>query len=297
MDDLQLEKWKKAGRLAAECLEYGRGLVKEGASLIEVSDKVEQKIFELGGKPAFPVQISFNETAAHNCASPDDKREFKQGDLIKLDVGVHIDGCIGDNAVTINLGDYNELVKASVEARDSAIRISRPGITLAEIGAEIERTIKSYGFNPVKNLSGHGLDAYGVHTHPTIPNFDNKDKFQLKQGQVVAIEPFATTGEGFIYEISEAEVFQLIVRRPVRTGFVRDILRDVEAFEGLPFAVRWLAKKHSANKVNYAMKELTKQGIIRAYPPLVERTKGYVSQSEHSVYVDEKAVVLTKVLD
>ncbi len=294
MEEAELEKWKKAGRLAAECLEYGKGLIKEGAMLVEVSDKIEQKIFELGGKPAFPVQISFNETAAHNCAKFDDKREFKSGDLLKLDVGVQIDGCIGDTALTVNLGDYDEMVRASVEARDNAIKIIRPEITLAEIGAEIERTIKSYGFNPVRNLSGHGLGVFGIHTHPTIPNFDNSDKFRLKQGQTIAIEPFATTGEGFIYETSEAEVFQLASRHPVRTGFVRDILKGIETFEGLPFAARWLAKKHSMNKVNYAMKELTKQGIIRAYPPLVERTKGFVSQSEHSVYVDEKAVVLTR---
>src|SRR3989344_8274742 len=114
-----LSEWKKAGEIAAEAREYGKTLIKENASLLDVTEKIEKKIFQLKGKPAFPVQISLNSTAAHYNALVDDKTII-WNDVAKLDIGVHVNGCIGDTAVTVCLNkEYNELAKASEKALEN----------------------------------------------------------------------------------------------------------------------------------------------------------------------------------
>src|SRR3989344_1928475 len=284
----------KAGRISAEVLEYGKGLIKKGASLLEVTEKIEKKIFDLGAKPAFPVQISCDHIAAHFCPEQDDRTIF-ENQVVSLDLGVHVDGCIGDNAYTIDLsGKYSDLVKAAQKALDEALKIAQVGTTLGEVGAIIQETISSYGFAPVKNLSGHGLGIYDVHTKPTVPNFNNHDKTKIQNGMVFAIEPFATTGAGVVQEAGIPTVFSFAQKRPVRSPITREVIMEIAGYEGLPFCSRWLVRKFGA-KANFALRELMQYDIIKSYPPLVEANKGIVSQAEHSVLVDDnKVIVLTK---
>src|SRR3989344_1668592 len=113
MDESTKQNYIKAGRISAEALEYGKSLIKKGNSLLETTELIEKKIYELGGKPAFPVQISCNEIAAHFCVDDDEKAVFDE-QVVSLDLGVHVDGAIGDNAYTIDLsGKYDDLVKAA----------------------------------------------------------------------------------------------------------------------------------------------------------------------------------------
>jgi len=294
MDAETLAKYKKAGKIAAEALEYGKGLIKKGALLVDIADKIEKKIFELKAEPAFPVQLSLNETAAHYCPDMDDKTVLED-QLVCLDIGVHIDGFIGDNACTVDLSNSNDdLVNASKKALEDAGKILKPGIKLREIGKVIEETISSFGFNPVRNLSGHGLEQYNVHTTPTIPNFDNKDETKLEAG-VIAIEPFATNGDGMIGEKGIANVFSLVVKKPVRVRFMRNMLMEINKYNKMPFTKRWLYKKFSPAKINFALTQFNNLGIIKEYPPLVEKSNGLVSQAENSFLIDDEVVVLTKV--
>ena len=288
-----LDKYIKAGKIASEAREYGKSLIKVGASLLEVSDKIEKKILELGGKLAFPAQISLNDVAAHNCADPDDKTTFKKGDLCKLDIGVHIDGYVADTACSVDLGDNNDLVKASEDALNEALKIIKPGVTLAEIGETIKNAISKYNLSPIKNLSGHGLDRFVIHGPPTIPNFNTHDDTKLEEDQVIAIEPFATDGMGMIYEGDRANIFSLIEKKPVRSNITREILKEIEQFEGLPFTTRWLTKKFPLFKVNFALRELLQIESIRKYPPLPEKNHGLVSQAEHTIIVKDKPIITT----
>ena len=284
MDKEIEEKYLKAGKIAAEALKFGKELVKPGVLVVEVLDKIEAKILELGGEIAFPAQISLNETAAHYCPLLGDETKFKDR-LVKIDVGVHIDGHIADTALTVDLsGKYSELVKASAEALDKALSIIKPGLAIGEIGRVIHETISGHGFSPIKNLSGHGLGEYDVHTKPTIPNFDTGDERILEEGMVFAVEPFASTGKGVVYESGEAGVFMLVAKRPVRSPIAREVLKEIETYQGLPFAKRWLQKKFGA-KVGFAFRELNQFGCLKAFPPLVDEGKGMVSQAEHSVMV------------
>ncbi|MBI2657631.1 type II methionyl aminopeptidase [Candidatus Woesearchaeota archaeon] len=295
MEEEVKNNYIKAGKISAEALEYGKSLIKKGNSLLDATELIEKKILELGGRPAFPVQFSCNEIAAHFCAEDDDKTIFGE-QVVSLDLGVHVDGAIGDNAYTIDLsGRYDELVKAAQKALEEALKIINVGTELREIGKVINDTIRGYGYNPVRNLSGHGLNLYNIHDKPTIPNIDDGNKTKLQKGMAFAVEPFATTGSGVVVEKGLPAVFMLEHPRNVRSPITREILGEIASYDGLPFGKRWLTRKFGA-KANFALRELIQLGMIRLFPPLVESSKGIVTQAEHSVLIDDggEIIVLTK---
>lgn len=290
-----IKKILLAGKIAAECLEYGRTLIKPGVKLLDVAEKVEQKIISLGALPAFPVNISMNDIAAHYTPIPDDKLIFND-EVIKLDVGAHVDGFIGDNALTIDLsGKYSELVTASRKALDNSLKVVRVGAELCEIGQVIEETILKFGFRPVKNLSGHGLGKFEQHSGINIPNYNNHDRIKLERGQLIAIEPFATDGVGLIHERGSPLIFAQILRKPVRSQITREFLNLITPCQGLPFAPRWFSSKISLPKMNFAIKDLDNLGMLHSYAPLVEKNSGIVSQAEHSVFVDDSVKITTRI--
>ena len=290
----ELEDWKKACKISAQALEYGKCLIKKGNNLLDVAKKTDEKIISLGGEIAFPSQISMNQIAAHFCPTKNNNPVF-DNQIMKLDVGAHVNGFIGDNACTVDLsGENNELVRASREALNNAIKIIKPGITLAEIGRTIQETIMDFGFSPVRNLSGHGLGKFEIHTKPTVPNYDNGDETEIKKGDIFAIEPFATNGYGAVIETSNPTVFSFIQKKPVRDMTTRQVLKEIENYNGLPFAKWWLEEKFPLFRVNLALRQLENLGVIKGYPPLADRDNGLVSQAEHTILVEEKAIILTK---
>jgi methionyl aminopeptidase len=286
----EIDKLKQAGKITAQVREYGKGLVKKGASMVDVLDNIEEKISKLGGDTAFPAQISCNHIAAHYCPDEEDKTVFSD-QLVCLDVGVHVDGFIGDTAVTIDLSrNHTELVRASEEALTAAIQTVKVGATLSSIGKAIQDKIQQYGYSPVRNLSGHGLGNYQVHTKPSIPNFENNDPTQIKKGMVFAIEPFASTGAGIIEETGIATVFELINKKPVRNIITRQVLNYIENYKNLPFTTRWLTRKFGL-KAKFALKEMQQMGMLHPHPPLADKQKGMISQAEHTILVDDDGTV------
>jgi len=290
-----IEKWKKACSISAAALNHGIKLIKKGSSVLEVCDAVDAKIIELGAKPSFPAQISLDHTAAHYCCPHDDKTML-ENQVAKLDCGAHIDGIPGDNAATVDLsGNNSDLVKASRNALEAAIKLVKPGVKLSEIGEVIQSEITSLGFSPIRNLSGHGIAKFELHTKPTVPNFNNNDPTELVADQIIAIEPFATTGEGIVIEATSAEVFMQTDHKPVRDMTARKILAEIETYENLPFAKRWLIKKFPPIKVELALRQLQQLDAVKGYPPLVEKARGLVSQAENTVLVtDSGCEILTK---
>jgi methionyl aminopeptidase len=285
-----MKDWIKAGEITAKAREYGVKLIKVGASHREVTEKIEKKIEELGGKTAFPVQMSVNGTAAHYTALLNKDLKFKEGDLVKLDLGVHINGAIGDSAVTVDLGDNSKLVKASQNALKAALDIVKPGVKIREIGRVIHEEITSLNFSPIRNLGGHGLSKWEIHSSPSIPNFDNGDSTKLGKGQVIAIEPFASNGDGLVIEGNPSEIYNLVQEKNIRNQAGRNILRSIkEEYKTLPFAKRFLLSKFNKLQLTTGLLALKREGILHEYPILVERRKdSMVSQAEHTIIVGEQ---------
>ncbi|MDK2796154.1 MAG: methionyl aminopeptidase [Archaeoglobaceae archaeon] len=283
MDDEALEKTLKAGEILKEVSKYLEEKVVVGAKLIEVAEFVENKIVELGALPAFPCNISINSDAAHFTPAKNDERVFKKGDLVKIDIGAHIDGYIADMAISIDLGDHSELIKASKEAVFNAIDAVKAGVDTAKLGKIIEDTIKGYGFKPVVNLTGHGLLPYIAHAPPSIYNYATQRGVELEEGMVIAIEPFVTDGVGRVSERGECEIYSLLNPKPVRLKLLRDLLSEIsEKYRTLPFAKRWLTKAPEI-----FISKLVREGVLREYPVLSEVSGGLVSQWEHTVIVEK----------
>lgn len=291
------QDWIKAGSIASEVREYSKTLIKPGAKLLDIANKIEDKIRELGAVPAFPVNLSSNEVAAHYTPAYNDETVLDK-QVLKTDIGVCYNGAIGDTAYTIDLsGKYGKLVEASKAACEAAIKACRIGATLGEIGRAIEETIKGYGFNPIKNLSGHGLSEYNIHDEPSIPNYDNGSEAKLKKGDIIAIEPFATNGGGRIREGSYPEIYCEISDKPIRDINARKIFEEIRKFKDLPFSTRDLVKKFPPPKVLLALRRLRLNNNLESYAPLPEASGGIVSQHEESLLIDDEVVVLTKVLE
>ncbi|MCX6776844.1 MAG: type II methionyl aminopeptidase [Candidatus Micrarchaeota archaeon] len=293
-----IEKYEKACKIAFEVLQETKSLIRPGAKLLEIAEAAEAKIREKGAKPAFPANISINEVAAHFTPEDDSTAVLGEKDIVKLDVGVHVDGFIGDNALTVDLSNENgKLVEAAEKALDAAICTIRSGVKIGDVGAEVEAAIKGYGYKPIENLTGHSLGEYELHAGVEIPNIGNKDPTQLSEGMVIAIEPFATNGEGRVSESPDVEIFSFSEKIPVRMRESRRLLNYAEEnFRTLPFAERWLYKDfHSKLLLHAALKELVFSTALKQYPILKESGKGLVSQAEVTVVVEKDAArVLTK---
>jgi methionyl aminopeptidase len=285
----QYEKCREAGEILAQVRDEAAERVEVGVSHLEVAEWAEDKIRELGGEPAFPVNISIDEEAAHATPERGDESTFGE-EMVNLDIGVHVDGWLADTAVTVDLSGQDELAAASAEALDAALEVAGPGVDVGQIGAAVEDVIEGYGFNPVVNLTGHGLGHWEQHTAPNIPNREVAQGATLSPGDVVAIEPFATDGRGKVQEGSSEEIFALEREGNIRDRTARQVLDQVtEEFKTLPFAARWL----DSPRAKMALRRLKQQDMVHGYPVLKEQAGTFVSQKEHTVIVTDDGVDVT----
>jgi methionyl aminopeptidase len=287
---------REAGRIAAAARELGARLIVAGARVLDVCVAVEDEIARRGGRPAFPTQSSRNEVAAHYCPPPGDETRYADGDLAKLDLGVHVDGYVVDTALSVCVGARPEalrLVEATRAGLDAAIAAAGPGVAVRELSAAIEGAIRGRGLQPVRNIGGHGVGRWAVHCPPPIPNVPDESSIRLAPGSVVAIEPFATAGSGLVFERGKAEVFRLDPRHPGDGAVDRHVFEMLRSFRGLPFARRQLDGL-PAGALDEALTILALVGALQAYAPLVETAGRPVAQTEHTLLIrDDGVEVLT----
>jgi methionyl aminopeptidase len=283
-----LDRWRRAGQIGAAARELGVRLAVPGASRREIADSIEALIRSKGAEPSFPANLSRNNEAAHYTPSPDDNAILETGDVVKIDVGAHIDGAISDTAITVEVGgghQFERLIRASREGLEAGIAQVRPGVSVDEIGRAVERAIHALGFKPVENLTGHTIEPYLLHAGTSVPNVGGLSNVRLEEGQVVAIEPFATNGAGAI----ENGAFGNIVRFRGDPG-PRDVqvAKMFERFRTLPFTARWLDDRER-DTLRAARRSL------QVYPVFMEQGHGTVAQAEHTVLVVADGVeVLTR---
>jgi len=279
-----VEKHREAGDILTTVMNEAREMVEPGATHLDVATSAEERITELGGGIAFPVNISIDEEASHATPEADDDATFGEDDMVCLDIGVHVDGYIADAAVTVDFSGNDEMVEAAEEALEAAVDEVAAGVEVGVVGQAIENVIDGYGYSPVLNLSGHGLGHYDAHTGPSIPNRGVERSTELEAGQVVAIEPFVTDGSGKVGEGRHEQIFELQEERSVRDRAARQALEQISSeFDGLPFAERWL----DTPRPSMALRRLKTDGAIKGYPVLQEDDGQLVSQAEHSLIVTE----------
>lgn len=290
------ENYIKAGKIASEVREYARTQDHTGRTLSEICNDVENEIIKKGGEPAFPVNVSLNDIAAHYTAEPNDPTVVKNTDVLKIDVGVHIDGYIADTAVTVSYDSkYQDLIDIAQRALDEAIGIARSNTRVSDIGRIIEKTITKYGCKPIQNLSGHSLERYTIHAGQSIPNiWTIGHSFNLSVNNVYAIEPFVTTkdGQGIVYEGKVKNIFGIASRKRTKDQRADEFLGYLwNKFKTLPFALRWIVKDYEEKEALSLLGTLLKKKNVHAYPILVEGSNRIVVQAEHTIIPQESSTI------
>ncbi|MEK6978619.1 MAG: type II methionyl aminopeptidase [Candidatus Micrarchaeota archaeon] len=298
--EASLSEFEEAGKIASRVREDSKKLIMIGEPLLDIAETVEQMINDEGAEMAFPVNISINEIAAHYTPEFDCTRTLEENSIVKIDLGTYLNGAIADTAYTIDLSDdgrHDSLVKASEEALAAALGAIKPGANVGDIGGIIEEKIRARGFKPISNLTGHMIKTNELHAGVEIPNIKTNDNYEFQVGDIFAVEPFATTGSGFVTDLEQVEIFGLYIPHQVRMRQSRKILQYIlENFGVMPFAERWVRKNpefKSKLLVSAALKEMLEAQIIRGYPVLRDGGNGLVSQAEHTVIVTENGNKIT----
>jgi len=298
-DEEAIEKFKFSGKILRETREEIKRFVREDMPIIKVCEKAERLIREKGGKPAFPCNVSINEIAAHYTSPPNDNRRIPERSIVKVDIGVHLDGYVTDTAVTISFNpEYRSLVETAKQALKTAINNIHAGISTSKLGGIIEKTIKSRGFKPISNLTGHQVGRYLVHAGTSLPNVSQVLSFsKIKLGRVYAIEPFVTLPNaiGKVENGEEVTIFRFLKRRALKGSYARQVLKYVEEnFRTLPFAERWVQDVVPIEFHREAFQELLSSRSLMGYPIFIEASRNPVAQAEHTVLiVEDGCVILT----
>jgi len=274
-----IDRWREAARIAGKARELGIRLAVPGARLREVAEAVEAFIRSEGALPAFPANLSRNDEAAHFTPAPDDTHALAAGDLLKVDVGAHLDGAIADTADTVEVGDthrYDHLILAAREGREAGIAAVRPGGRVDDVSRAVAQAIRARGLKPVVDLTGHSIERYLLHAGKSIPNVPGASSATLEEGEVIAIEPFATNGMG---SIGNGPFGNIVRFRRDPGGTDPELAALFSRFRTLPFTARWLTTTEEQAALKRARR------LLQTYPVFVERGHGLVAQAEHTVLV------------
>ena len=304
-----IESYIKSGKLASRIRDEASKMIKEGTLVIDLVEYVESEILKSGAQIAFPCNVSLNEVAAHYTSPAGDKTMIHAGDMVKLDLGAMIDGYISDTAITViadgNIDEnytqdeinlHEEIVEASAAGLEAAIATARAGIEVSKIGAAVHEAISEYKLNPIFNLTGHSLEQNNLHAGISIPNYDNHDSYILEEGQAVAIEPFATNGEGIVNDAPGNYIFSYMANKPFRMKSTQRVLKYIQQnHRFVPFSGRWITDEFGDRKGAIALKQLSDAMAIYPYAPLKEKQNCFVSQKEHTIIVEKEGCTVTTI--
>ena len=283
-----LEALHEAGKIAAKVRDTVVKEIRPGVKVIDICDRAHALIQELGGQPAFPTNVDIDHVAAHYCSPMGDTLVVPERSLVKLDVGVHVEGFIADTAITACFDPgLKYLVDAAEAGLNTAINTLKPGLSANDVGAAIEQTIKGRGAKPIRNLTGHKLARYVVHAGESIPNVSGHDHHILEEGEVYAVEPFAVppTAEGLVTDGPPSNIYRFIKKRSL-DGEAKKMLKYIQdQHRTLPFASRWIMRRFQGSNTDAAFRELLASKCIMSYPQLLEKTRAKVAQAEHTVII------------
>lgn len=284
MTEEELKAYERAGEIVRMLKCSAASRIRAGTRLVDLADFVESETVRMGARPAFPCNISINAIASHYTPARDSAEVFRKGDVVKIDLGAMVDGYIADTAFTaeVETSDQAALISATRRALERAIEIVRPDVTASQIGKAIVSSASTGGFRVLKDLYGHNMTRNCLHSGLTIPNYDDGSARKIREGDVLAIEPFLTPGTGEITRNPGGNIFQVIRRdlvyakEPGEKELLGRLNRD---YQGFPFAARWLGGDSEA------LHGLIKSAAVREYPMLVEKDGAPVAQAEHTLIV------------
>lgn len=288
----EIEKLLKAGSILRSVRGKVAPLVVEGANIATVCEAVEGEIRALGGEPAFPCNVGIDSVAAHYTSPPGGTDTVPAGVLVKVDFGAHVDGYVADTAITVSTGSiYEEMIRVAEEALEKGLQSVSVGGKIADVGAAVEKVVKSWGFRPISNLTGHQVGRYTIHAGVSIPNVTGGlVGGRFEPWSVYALEPFVTLpdAKGHVVNGQPGNILHIVKLKGPKDGACRSYFREaLRRYRTLPFAKRWVTS------LGDGWRDLLSQRILYEYPVLSEASGKPVAQAEHTVVTTEKEVLVS----
>lgn len=252
---------------------------------------------------AFPTGCSLNNVAAHYNPNAGDTTVLKADDIMKLDIGTHVNGHIIDSAFTISFDPkYDRLKEAVQAATNTGIKEAGVDVRLGDLGGLIQEVMESYEVETkpghlskvrcIRNLNGHSIARYHIHAGKTVPIVRTSDQTRMEEGEQYAIETFGSTGKGWVNDDLECSHYMLNFQcgpivdsliKQQRVPRARALLSSISKnFGTLAFCRRYLDRL-GETKYLLALKTLCDQGIVDAYPPLCDVKGSWTAQYEHTI--------------
>ncbi|KAJ7043032.1 methionine aminopeptidase 2-like protein [Mycena alexandri] len=285
--------------------QHARKTIRPGMTLTEIAEEIEagtRALAEadgLDGGVGFPTGLNINNCAAHFSPNAGDTTVLQMGDVLKVDIGVHIKGRICDSAFTLSWDPgYDNLIKAVEAATNTGIREAGIDVRLGELGSLIQETMESYEVEiggkvypvkPIQGLSGHTITPYQIHggsTGKSVPLVKTADQTKMEEGDYFAIETFGSTGRGRCVENGDCSHYARIYDAPnvpLRLTTAKSLLKTINKnFGTLPFCRRYLDRL-GESKYLLALNHLVTQGIVDSFPPLYDQIGSKTAQFEHTI--------------
>lgn len=294
---------RRAAEAHRQARQYAQKVIKPGMTMTEVANTIEnatRALVEEEGLESgvgFPTGLSLNEVAAHYTPNSNDTKVLQDGDIMKVDIGVHVKGRIVDSAFTMSWNpQYENLLKAVKDATNTGVREAGIDVRVGDLGGIIQEVMESYEVEvggrtlPVKsirNLTGHNIGRYTIHGGKSVPIVKSDDETKMEEGEYFAIETFGSTGRGVVVESGECSHYARMPGsgrlRSENTATAKTLLTHIDKHFGtLPWCRRYLERSGATNYL-YGLKQLVREGIVQEYPPLKDQAGAMTAQFEHTI--------------
>lgn len=306
MNDDFLRDYRHGAETHRQVRQWAQKWIQPGMSLTEIANGIEDSVRALVGHSGleegdaivagmgFPTGLNLNDIAAHYSPNAINNKVFGQDDVMKIDIGVHVNGRIVDSAFTMAFDHkYDNLLDAVKAATNTGVKEAGIDARLGEIGGAIQETMesyeieldgKTYPIKSIRNLNGHTIHHYSIHGDKSVPIVKTEDQTKMEEGDVFAIETFGSTGNGYVRDQGEVSHYALMADAPkvdLRLSSARSLLNTIKKnFGTLPFCRRYL-DRIGCDKYLLGLNNLVNTGIVQDYPPLVDKKGSYTAQFEH----------------
>ncbi|PMD43976.1 peptidase M24A, methionine aminopeptidase [Hyaloscypha variabilis F] len=303
-----LQEYRQGAEIHRQVRQWAQKNIKPGQSLTEIAEGIEDGVRALTGHPgleegdnikggiAFPTGLNLDHIAAHYSPNAGNKTILSKDNVMKVDFGVHINGRIVDSAFTMSFDPmYDNLLEAVKQGTNTGIKEAGIDARMGEIGAAIQETMesyeceingKTYPIKCIRNLNGHDIRQWQIHGGKSVPIVKSNDQTKMEEGEVFAIETFGSTGNGYVQDDYETSHYAKRADAPkvgLGIGSAKKLLNVINKnFGTLPFCRRYLDRL-GQEKYLLGLNSLVSNGIVEAYPPLVDKKGSYTAQFEHTI--------------
>ncbi|KAI1186093.1 peptidase M24, structural domain-containing protein [Nemania serpens] len=303
-----LNDYRYAAETHRQVRQWAQRHIKPGQTLTEIANGIEDSVRRLVGHDGlaegdaikagmgFPTGLNLDHIAAHFSPNAGNKTVLQQSNVMKVDIGVHVNGRIVDSAFTMAFDPmYDNLLAAVKDATNTGVREAGIDVRLGEIGERIQETMESYEceingttypIKSIRNLSGHTILPYSIHGTKSVPIVKSADTTKMEEGDVFAIETFGSTGNGYVHDQGEVSHYALRGDAPkvdLRLSSAKSLLSVIKKnFGTIPFCRRYLDRL-GQDKYLLGLNNLVQSGIVEDYPPLLDKKGSYTAQFEHTI--------------